>query len=81
MPISPSGIGVGHDDIGSNGLARRQPYATRDTVVHDDLADLLVAAEPAALPFDQLDQAINQPPGAAKRKMHAPAPLQKCDPS
>ncbi len=79
MPVGPCGIRIRHHDFGRNRLAGRELYAARRPVLHHDLANLLSASDRAALPFDQLHHAIDQPSGAAQCEVHAPAPLQERD--
>src|SRR6476469_243468 len=79
MPVGPCGVRVGYHNLGIDRFAGNETHAARRTILHDYLANLRVAAERATVPLDQPDQAFDQPPRAAQRKMHAPAALQECD--
>ena len=61
--------------------SRRWPAARRWPCVRARVicATVGAAADGAALPFDQPDQALHQAAGAAHREVHAPAPLEKGD--
>ena len=80
MPVGPGRIGIGdHDDR----RRRSRPDASRTPQAAPSLTMIsrtswLQSTAPT-LPFDQLHQTVDQAPGAAHRKMHAPAPFQEGD--
>jgi len=77
--VGPRGIGIRDDNIRPQLLAARQADPAGLAPLHQNLADLGVAAQRATLPLDQLEKPANQGPHAAHRVVHAVGALEVRD--
>ncbi len=77
LAIRPRGVGVRHNDVSPNCLARFQPHAGGASPAHRDVLDLRAVTDRAALTLDQTDQAADNFAGTAHGEMYAPAPLEE----
>ncbi len=69
-------IGIGHDDVGCDGLTTGQPQARGAAILAEDFADLGLIAECSALPCDESGKAPDDGACAAHGPVHAEAPFE-----